>query len=240
MTLQNLGKILNKYESQLGSTNLEQFELLKGLPFYYWESGKINLTKQAQIDFNHAIGLPRKNDLACPLHDYEQLLYDTLQSNKHVWIKKATGLGVTEFMLRYMAWLCFNGRNIPAISQMCIVTGPRIELAITLIDRMKGLFQQLADASAKRISFDSKETVIELNGVHIEAYPNHHLNSMRGLTNVSFIYLDESDFFPIGQQQDARDVSEIHWQEQSLDRNGCMLINHVYLIPFIYFCDSNH
>ena len=31
---------------------------------------------------------------------------------------------------------------------------------------------------------------------------------MRGLTNVSFIYLDESDFFPPGQQQDARDVSE--------------------------------
>ena len=31
---------------------------------------------------------------------------------------------------------------------------------------------------------------------------------MRGLTNVSFIYLDEADFFPPGQQQDARDVSE--------------------------------
>ena len=31
---------------------------------------------------------------------------------------------------------------------------------------------------------------------------------MRGLTNVSFIYLDEADFFPPDQQQDARDVSE--------------------------------
>ena len=31
---------------------------------------------------------------------------------------------------------------------------------------------------------------------------------MRGLTNVTFIYLDETDFFPIGQQQDVRDVSE--------------------------------
>ena len=91
---------------------------------------------------------------------------------------------------------------------MCIVTGPRIELAITLIDRMKGLFTlDLAGAPAKRVSFDSKETVIDLNGVHIEAYPSHHLDSMRGLTNVSFIYLDEADFFPPGQQQDARDVS---------------------------------
>ena len=31
---------------------------------------------------------------------------------------------------------------------------------------------------------------------------------MRGLTNVKFILLDESDFFPPGQQADARDVSE--------------------------------
>lgn len=31
---------------------------------------------------------------------------------------------------------------------------------------------------------------------------------MRGLANVSFILLDEADFFPLGQQQDARDISE--------------------------------
>jgi hypothetical protein len=48
----------------------------------------------------------------------------------------------------------------------------------------------------------------ELQGVHIEAYPSHHLDAMRGLKDVSFIYLDEADFFPPGQQQDARDVSE--------------------------------
>ena len=92
---------------------------------------------------------------------------------------------------------------------MCIVTGPRIELAITLIDRMKGLFRdKIYHKFGTSNIFDTKETVIELNGVHIEAYPSHHLDSMRGLTNVSFIYLDEADFFPPGQQQDARDVSE--------------------------------
>lgn len=146
------------------------------------------------------------------------MLFDTLQSNKHVWIKKATGLGVTEFIPRYMAWLCFNGRVRPnplspviSNSQMCILTGPRIELAITLIDRMKRLFSTLEgrnSANSAQFQFDTKETVIELNGVHIEAYPSHHLDSMRGLKDVSFIYLDEADFFPPGQQQDARDVSE--------------------------------
>jgi hypothetical protein len=89
---------------------------------------------------------------------------------------------------------------------MCIVTGPRIELAIALIERMKGLFR-ITDKSYK-ITFDTKETVIELNGVKIEAFTSHHLDAMRGLPNVSFILLDEADFFPPGQQQDARDVSE--------------------------------
>jgi hypothetical protein len=88
-------------------------------------------------------------------------------------------------------------------SQMCIVTGPRIDLAIALINRMKKLF-----AGKALISFDTKETIIELNNVKIEAFPSHHLDAMRGLPNVSFILLDEADFFPPGQQQDARDVSE--------------------------------
>ena len=116
------------------------------------------------------------------------MLFDTLQTNKHVWIKKATGLGVTEFMLRYMAWLCTPNFGRIAPSQMCIVTGPRIELAITLIDRLKGLFQN----EKNFLVFDTKETVIELNGVHIEAYPSHHLDAMRGLEGDSFSYLDEA------------------------------------------------
>jgi late competence protein required for DNA uptake (superfamily II DNA/RNA helicase) len=88
---------------------------------------------------------------------------------------------------------------------MCIVTGPRIDLAIALIDRMKKLF---SSSSKGLTAFDTKETVIELNNVKIEAFPSHHLDAMRGLPNVSFILLDEADFFPPGQQLDARDVSE--------------------------------
>src|ERR687888_213567 len=93
-----------------------------------------------------------------------------LQSyTKHLWIKKATGLGITEFMLRYMAWLCLKDDKLKG-TRMCIVTGPRIDLAITLIDRMKRLFTE----KGLGMTFDTKETVIELNGVKIEAFPSHH------------------------------------------------------------------
>ena len=80
------------------------------------------------------------------MYDYEKLLYDTLMSDdgsfkdKHLWVLKATGLGVTEFMLRMMAWLCTKD-NQWRNCQMCIVTQARHDLAIKLIKRMKNIFE---------------------------------------------------------------------------------------------------
>jgi hypothetical protein len=184
------------------------FERLQNKPFWIWaiqEHKQEDIKTNGDCCFNHIIGLPQKDRNDKPLYDYEKLISDSLvtqDGNKHLWMKKATGLGVSEFMLRFMAWLCLKDNALSG-SQMCIVTGPRIDLAIALIDRMKGLFRDKG-----LITFDTKETVIELNGVKIEAFPSHHLDAMRGLPNVSFILLDEADFFPPGQQQDARDVSE--------------------------------
>ena len=105
MGLQNLSRILDKYEQQFSSTNIQQFDRLIGLPFYDWSISSLHADRI--ISFNNAIGLPQKNGQSYPLFDYEQMLYDTLQSNKHVWIKKATGLGVTEFMLRLYGLVMF-------------------------------------------------------------------------------------------------------------------------------------
>jgi hypothetical protein len=176
-----------------------------------------DIIRNGSCCFNHIIGLPKKDGNDKPLYQYEKIIFDSLitssfdiqngnvnSSNKHLWIKKATGLGISEFMLRFMAWLCLKDDKLSG-SQMCNVTGPRIDLAIALIDRMK---KMLAGKSLTTITFDTKETVIQLNNVKIEAFPSHHLDAMRGLSNVSFILLDEADFFPPGQQQDARDVSE--------------------------------
>ena len=190
----------NLLSSESGLSSI--IDLIKDKPFWIWD--QINHKKQyiannGNCCFNHIIGLPSKNGIKQPLFDYEKIVSDLLQESKHIWIKKATGLGLTEFMLRYMAWLCLKDDKLKG-SQMCIVTGPRIDLAIALIDRIKNLFWD--------ITFATKDSVIELNSIKIEAFPSHHLDSMRGIPNVSFILLDEGDFFPPGEQQDARDVSE--------------------------------
>jgi hypothetical protein len=70
-------------------------------------------------------------------------------------VKKSTGLGISEFFLRFMAWLCLYNDDYRD-SQMVIVTGPNIDLAIKLIKRMKGLFLDKLG-----VIFDSKETKLD-------------------------------------------------------------------------------
>jgi hypothetical protein len=140
-------KDLHKLVSHSQQENIkkELFERLKDKPFWIWnveEHRKADFLTNGYCCLNHIIGLPQKGGNDKPLFDYEEILFDSLithasnDNNKHLWIKKATGLGVSEFMLRFMAWLCLKD-NALSDSQMCIVTGPRIDLAIALIDRMK-------------------------------------------------------------------------------------------------------
>jgi hypothetical protein len=153
---------------------------LSNKPFWIWDQQhhkQEDVRNNGYCCFNHTVSLPQKDGIDKPLYDYQKIIFDSLttkdsntNSSKHLWIKKATGLGISEFMLRFMAWLCLKDKALSG-SQMCIVTGPRIDLAIALIDRMKRLFR-----GKGLVSFDTKETVIEINGVKIEAFPLHCQN----------------------------------------------------------------
>jgi hypothetical protein len=198
---------------QVQQQQKSSFDILYQKPFWIWNKEEhLRLAEQIneQCCFNHIVGLPVKDNKEYPLFDYEKILYDALMSvdgtfkDKHLWVKKATGLGVTEFMLRLMAWLCTNTRNeTNGSSQMCIVTGPNIDIAIKLIRRLKNIFELKLG-----LVFDNKETVLELNGCTVEAYPSNHIDSFRALENPKFILLDESDFFRKSEQDDVRYVSE--------------------------------
>jgi hypothetical protein len=120
---------------------------------------------------------------------------------KHVLIKKAIGLGITEFLIRIMCWLCLRDDDYKN-SQMVVVTGPNQDLSTKIIKRMKSLFE------SHGITFDSKETVLNLNGCEIQSYPSNHIDAFRSLTNPKFILLDECDFFPKHQQKEVRHVAE--------------------------------
>jgi hypothetical protein len=110
----------------LSRSGPEQSELLLRLrdkPFWIWnprQHKQEDIKTKGDCCFNHIIGLPRKDGVEKSIFDYEKLLYDFLLipefynhskhnfKDKHLWVKKATGLGVTEFMLRLNAWLCLR------------------------------------------------------------------------------------------------------------------------------------
>ena len=105
-------------------TSSSNLSVLKGLPFWIWDKEQHRQQAAAtngNCCFQHVVGLPTKDKREYPLFDYEKLLYDSLMSDdgsfkdKHLWVKKATGLGVTEFMLRMMAWLCTRRELIEGI-----------------------------------------------------------------------------------------------------------------------------
>jgi Terminase RNaseH-like domain len=212
----DLQKLVQQSQQERNS-NYKEFERLRDKPFWIWDTEAHKeeaVNTKGDCCFNHICGLPMKGKLEKPLFDYEKLLYDSLFNteyhntlkhafkHKHLWVKKSTGLGVTEFFLRLMAWLCLRNDDYRN-SQMCIVTGPNIDIAIKLIKRMKALFEPKL-----HVTFDSKETVLELNGCTIEAYPSNHIDAYRALENPKFILIDEGDFFRKGEQEDVRHVSE--------------------------------
>jgi hypothetical protein len=174
--------------------------------FYIWTETTHNLrykTSGGKCCFLHIIGPPQKDGHDMPLLPYQHLLWKSLQEYKRIWIKKSRGIGCSEFILRYLAYNCVTG-IFPPGSRVCIIVGPRIELAQDLINRFKGLFSKVAPKLFDRTA----STTAIINGVKVEAFPSHHVDTMRGLTNIKFIMSDESDYYPPFQQRDVRAVME--------------------------------
>jgi hypothetical protein len=105
LTFKDLKKRVN-LETTVQQTKV--FEILLNKPFWIWDPQKHKLEDirtDGDCCFNHIISLLQKDGNDRPLYDHEEIIYDSLVT-PNLWIKKATGLGISEFMLRFMAWLC--------------------------------------------------------------------------------------------------------------------------------------
>ena len=189
-----------KYNQSFYLNRLRQAHELANKPndTSYWSQFK----NTSFVEFNHLIGLPLKHEIPTDIFQYEIDLLHALEGGKHFWIKKATGLGITEITLRWIAWMCCKDDNFKTnhVDVDCIIiTGPRFELAIQLMERLRNLFKDKI--------FEDRRNIAMLNGAKIEAFPSHNLATARGLSP-RIVFLDEADFFPNTQQEEARMVSE--------------------------------
>jgi len=203
VTFKDLQKVVqSNTNGQITSDDLQARLLDK--PFWIFDRGQHrqeDIRTKGECCFWHIIKPPQKDGHDMPVLPYQKNLYDALQNHKHIWCLKSRGIGVTTFLLRYIAWYCVCNLFGPN-SRVCIITGPRIDLAEDLIARFRGLFREQFPNDR------NSSTVTYLNGVKVEAFPSHHVDTMRGLDNVKFIISDESDYYPLFQQKEVRAVME--------------------------------
>lgn len=179
------------------------FNKITNKPFWLWnkDQDKQEFDKHnGACCFNHVVGLPEKNGILHPLYPFQKEVIDNLEKYRRLYVLKASAIGITTLLLRYIVYRClfddsWKGKNV------VIVTSPRQELSIDLMRRIRALFPT--------IYFDTKETVLELNGVRIEAFPSHNTRSLRGIKDCIFVLADEAAFWNQGFESDeARTVIE--------------------------------
>ena len=113
-------------------------------PFWIWENYLHRsefLKTNGQCCFNHLILLPSKVDIQYPVFDFQTIIFDTLEQNPNIWIKKIKGIGFTTFMLRYLAWKILSSTELDYKS-IIIVAGSGDKSIDKLEKKLKKLFEK--------------------------------------------------------------------------------------------------
>jgi hypothetical protein len=212
----SLRRFVEQQEQQRNGTSgqLNRLVSLRGLPFYRFdlsseEHRQLAIMTNNNCCFNHKISLPVKQGKEHELYDYEEEVFNLIFKDdgsikdRHTLILKASGIGISELLLRIVAWVCTKDDALQG-SQVALITGPRLDLSVALMERLKKLFY----ARNLITLFESKETIAIINGVRVECFPSHHLSALRGLDRVHMIIGDEAAFFTMNEQTELRDTCE--------------------------------
>ena len=143
------------------------------------------------LKFNDLIGLPKHPATFEPmaLMEYQAQFFESIDNTDYhkFHVNKSRQIGFTELILRILAFRCFNkykGGNI------IIIAGTREQTVKSIMQRFKNLFYRISHEIV-----NSNDLSIELkNGTVITGYPSNS-DSIRGLTKISAIFLDEAAHF---------------------------------------------
>lgn len=190
------------------------YKIFYGLPFY-----RFDLTKEEHLEeyrktngrccFNHFIGMPEKHNKRHPLHEYEKVMWNDFfeayngESDQRLFaVLKATGLGLTEYCIRVMAWMACTSNKYRG-KRFAVIAGIRMNIAEDIVNRFVALFDRFPFLKIRQ----SKARTI-VNNVLIEGYPAVNVDALRSFHNLAFILVDEAAFFRKSLQKEIRKVIE--------------------------------
>ena len=125
---------------------------------------------------HHIIGLPIKNSKEYPIFDYEKIIFDTIEQHQNIWIKKARGLGITTFLIRYLVWKILFSTQLDGKS-IFIISGTREEFANYVKKKMEQLFERRFPA----LILDSKYTESVLKNTWIKVMPTKNIKDVEDI-----------------------------------------------------------
>jgi hypothetical protein len=180
-------------QSQQQQSSSSSLSVLKGLPFWIWNKEQHRQQAQAtngNCCFNHILGLPIKNNKVYPIFDFQKRIFDYLEGYQNIWIKKARGIGVTTFLIRYLVWKVLYSNELDGKS-IFIISGTREEFANYVKKKMEDLFLP----RFPNVVFDSKYTELWINKTWIKVMPTKNIKDVRGYMDVAYLFIDEADHF---------------------------------------------
>jgi hypothetical protein len=190
-------------EHGLDSDTGEQEQIIReqfyNVPFWRWElpvKEHFELYREHKCPcYNCKIKWPTKNNRVYPLFDYQYRYLSALEQYRLVACIKCRASGISEVTLRYMEYLALRNRKL-AGSQFIIVSAPAEETSLSFMRRIRAHLEPIFG------NFESREKTLVINDVRFQTMPSHNLLQLRGITNVSFLTLEESSFWHKSEEEE--------------------------------------
>jgi len=139
---------------------------------------------------NHIIGLPEKNNKIYPIFDYELDVIDKIQKHRNIWIKKASGIGATTLLLRFLTWKILVNDDLE-YKNIFVISGTHLVHAHDVKVKMEDLFRK----NFPFMKLESKFTDLWIKNTNVKIFPSRNVKDLRGYTDVSYLFIDEADYF---------------------------------------------
>jgi len=182
-------------------------------PFWIWDyylHGSQYTKTNGHCCFNHLISLPTKNGRQYPIFPFQELIFNALEQNQNVWIKKARGIGLTAFMLRYLAWKILSSTELDHKS-IYIVSGTSDETADKLNEKLKKLFEKRFPL----LKLESKFTDLWLKRTRIRILTISNIMDIE-VHDIAYLFIDEADFLTHRQQEVLEHTLSLYAEKANL------------------------
>jgi hypothetical protein len=176
----------------------DSLSLFSDKPFWIWDYYMHRaqyMKTNGHCCFNHVISLPTKDGRQYPIFNFQAFIFYTLEQKQNIWIKKARGIGLTTFMLRYLAWKILSSSELDH-KCICIVSGTSDKSTEKVAGKLKELFEKrfpLLRLQSKFTDLWLKKTWIKLlmasNIMQIELY------------DTAYLFIDEADYLGHKEQE---------------------------------------